>query len=301
MRKLARIIKERMRVGLTISAVGHIAIVLWAVITFVSKPLNAKTDSVAVDIISAEQFSKMTTGRRDAPKAEAAKPFVEKVGEQKQIEPTNAKVTNRQVESTAEAMPAAPKEEKKPEKKEAKAEPKPDPIAEALKKEEVKKPEEKKTVAKPTPTPPKKPVPTPPKYDPVKIASLLNKQDGQRLAVTGATINNKPPPAGAIGDAAVLSQNEIDALIARLRSNWSPPPGGEDVAIRIIVRLNRDGRLSVGPQFASSGTGPLFDAARASALRAVLLSAPFDMLRQETYESWAELDLVFDRTLLAGR
>ena len=40
-------IAERMKTGLTISAVGHIALLLWAVVTFVTKPLNAQTDSIA--------------------------------------------------------------------------------------------------------------------------------------------------------------------------------------------------------------------------------------------------------------
>ena len=99
----------------------------------------------------------------------------------------------------------------------------------------------------------------------------------------------------------MLSQNEMDALRARLRNNWSPPVGAEKVSVTIYVMLGRDGRFAAPPRFATSGQGALFDAAREAALRAILLSAPFNMLRQETFEAWREMELVFDETLAATR
>jgi hypothetical protein len=44
----------------------------------------------------------------------------------------------------------------------------------------------------------------------------------------------------------------------------------------------------------TNGTGPLFDATRDSALRAVFQAQPYDMLSQTTYDVWKEMDINFD-------
>jgi len=293
-------IRERMKTGLTISAVGHLAILLWAIVTFVTKPLNAQTDSVAVDIITADQFSKMTTGQRDVPKAEVPKPLVEKIGEAKRVEATKAKITEKkEVVASNEATPPPPSEEKKVEKKEKPAEAKADPIAEALKKEEAKKPEEKKAEAKPAP--PKKPVPTQPKFEPTKIAALLNKQDPQRQSITGTTLNDKVS-LGTAGQSAVLSQNELDAFRARLAQLWNPPAvaNPQELVVVIRVQLTRQGMLAGPPTVITSGQSNSFMVARDRAVQALMRGQPFNMLRQETYDSWNDIEIKFDPREMFG-
>src|SRR5690242_6985375 len=111
-----------MRTGLTISVIGHAAAMLWAVVTFGVKPNDAPPpDSMPIDIVSVSEFSKMTAGVKTAPKAEVAKPLVEKVGEAKPIDNSATKVSDKPeiVTASAEAVEPTPKppEPKPPEPK----------------------------------------------------------------------------------------------------------------------------------------------------------------------------------------
>jgi colicin import membrane protein len=300
-----------MRTGLTISSGVHAAMLAFALWTFHSSPFESGApESMPVDVISAKDFSKLTEGVQTAQKQEQPKPLVDKAGEKKPATDASQKLTEKQdiaPAKTEKTLPAPPQEEPKkippkpPEKTEAKPEKKPetktDPIAEALKKEEAKKVEEKKAETG-KPKIPQKPVKPQPTFDPSKVAALLDKRDPQRQAVTGEAINRTASIGAAGASAPELSQSELDALRARLQMNWSPPAGAEKVSISIYVSLSKDGRLAGPPRIVTSGRGKTFDAAREAALRAVLLSMPFSMLRPETYESWKETELVFDETLV---
>jgi hypothetical protein len=44
----------------------------------------------------------------------------------------------------------------------------------------------------------------------------------------------------------------------------------------------------------TSGEGPLFEATRDSAVRAVLQAQPYDMLSQSTYDLWKDITLSFN-------
>jgi len=148
-----------MKVGWTISAVLHAGVLAWGLITFATRPLNAPPpEFLATDIISAADFSQITQGVRTAPKAEAPKPLVEKIGDDKPVENPTAKVVDKpEIVPTADqaqpkpepekkkAEPKPPEPQPKPEPKQAfvkEPEPKVDPIAEALKKDNS-KPEKK--------------------------------------------------------------------------------------------------------------------------------------------------------------
>ena len=270
----------------------HVLVLAWATLSFNSKPFETTpAESLPVDIVSEKDFSQLTKGQKDAPKpVEKPKPVVEKKAEEppKPIEEIKPKIDEKR-----EVAP----------NKEVKAEaPPPDPIAEKIKPQE--KPPEKQEAAKaqPQPLPPKRPpMPKPPQkqpeFSPDKIAALLDKRDPTRKSVTGAELNSAPSLGTASGAAAQLSQSEIDALKARLYALWSPPAGAQDAAnvqIMIRIRFKRDGTLSTGPQVITSGNGPVFNAMRDSAVRAVLVGQPYTMLRPEHYDTWQEIDFVFD-------
>ena len=66
-----------MRTGVTISSVGHAAILAWSVLAFAAKPNEAKpVDAMPVDIISASELSQMTAGAKKALNLETPKPLV---------------------------------------------------------------------------------------------------------------------------------------------------------------------------------------------------------------------------------
>jgi hypothetical protein len=310
-----------MRTGLAISSVAHATLLVWAVVTFTASPLvSMPTDSLPVDIITPTEFSQLTAGSKTAKLQEKPKPLVEKEAEKKQVADHTAKVSEKKeidatkneqtppkpVEKTESKPEPKPEPPKPAEKAEAKLEPKPqekpDPIAEALKKDESKqKEEQKKQAQKAAPTPPKKPQPKQqPQFNPQRIAALLDKRDPTRQAATGDVINRTASLGVPTGSAATLSQNELDALRARLRQNWSVPPVPEKIVIRMVIRLNPDGRLAAPPQVLTRGNGPAFEAFRDSAVRAVMISQPFNMLRRETYDVWREIDIDFDERTMFG-
>ena len=294
--------------GTIVSVVGHGAMLAWALVSF-SRPLEVKpAPSMPVDLISADEFTKLTAGVRQAPKQEAPKPIVEKIAEEKPVEDLSAKVVEKkeviaatESKSAPEPKPPEPKptvsppepksEAKAPDKKEP--DPKVDPIADTLKKDEAKKPDKKAEVK---PPPVQKPKSQQPKFDANQVQALLNKQDPQRLAAAGAALNSPPALGVPKGQKAALSQNEIDALRDRIRQCWSMPGGSEttNVVIEVRMQLNKDGSLGVAPILLNRGSNPVFQATADSALRAIRLCAPYDFLPAAKYDNWKEIDLTFD-------
>ena len=149
-----------MRTALTISAVSHTVLLLWGVVTFVAKPHTAQSvESVAVDVISAKEFSQLTAGSKNAAAVTTPKPFVETVGERRPVDDPTGKIGRKEIADTTGRPPPAPTpkpptpaEKKPPEPKVSEPkppepkppEPKRDLIAEAIKKDQAKKPEQKK-------------------------------------------------------------------------------------------------------------------------------------------------------------
>ncbi len=275
-----------MRKATAISAGLHAAVLLWATLSFSGKTFDVTpAESLPVDFISEKDFSELTKGVKDAPKVEPPKPLVEKKAEEppKPIEEAKPKVTEKK--ELQAAKETAPPPEPQP--------PKPDTIAEKLKQQD-----EPKQTKVDQPLPPKKPPLKPqPKFEPDKIAALLDKRDPQRNAATGVEANATPSLGTAAGTAAQLSQSEIDALRARLMALWNPPVGMQDASqtqVTIRIRFRKDGTLAVGPQVITSGSGAQFNAMRDSAVRAVFVGQPYTMLRPEHYEQWKEIDFTFD-------
>lgn len=293
----------------------HVMVIGWGVFSFTTRTWEAPPpESLPVDIISADQLSKITqgikTGAKDKPK-----PLVEKVADAKPADDAVGKITEKKeiitssspepppkpaekpVEKKPDPKPVAenkPKDEQKPvEKKPDPA--KEDPIAEALKKEQAKKPVQKQEAKTAPPQPPK------PKqeraFDQSKIAALLDKRDPTRQAIAGATLNASASLGTTRGTAATLSQSELDAMRARLASLWNVQPGiehPEELFVTVRIHLGLDRRLTAPPQVVSTGSSPRYQAAAEAAVRAVLQGQPYNMLRDETYEQWKFMDIDFD-------
>jgi outer membrane biosynthesis protein TonB len=302
---------------LVASATLHVLVIGWGLVSFSARSLEAPPpESMPVDIISADQLSKITagikTGEKDKPK-----PPVEKVAEPKPIDDDAVgKISEKKEVVTSAAPPPPPKPEEKPVEKKPdppkpvaenkpKDEPKPiekkpdppkvDPIAEALKPDNTKKPPPKPEAKAAPPQPPK------PKqehtFDQSKIAALLDKRDPTRQSITGATLNASASLGTTHGTAATLSQSELDAMRAKLASLWNVQPGvehPEELFVTVRIRLTPDRRLAAAPQIVSSGNSPRYQAAAEAAVRAVLQGQPYNMLRTETYDQWKYMDIDFD-------
>jgi outer membrane biosynthesis protein TonB len=290
-----------MKAGLTISTAVHVALLLWGVVSFAARPLEASQPPLPVDIISDTQFSQLAAGVKNAKQVAAPKPLVDEIGENKPADEITAKVSDKtEVKNSAEPPPLPEaKPEPKPEKKE---EPRKDEIAEALKKDEAKKKrEEAKAKAeeakKQKEEAKKRKEAEKPKFDPKQIAALLDKRAPQRQAATGQAVNQDPSLGYSNAPPAQLSQSEIDALRRRLSECWSPPVGAANAPnLRVVLRVlfKRDGSVSAPPALVAGSPSPYGPAMAESAKRAILSCQPFTMLRAENYELWKDIEITFD-------
>jgi outer membrane biosynthesis protein TonB len=304
-----------MKRSLIISSIAHVIVLGWGLVAFAARPNDAPpADPLPVEFISSTDFSQLTNGVKNAPKAlENPKPLADKIGAPKPVKELAPKVADKpeiKTDSAAAAAPATkpePKPEPKPvEKAEKPKEPKPksDQIAEELKKDEAKKPPKKPPEFKPDQIAEelkkdeaKKPR-TQTKFDANQVAALLDHREPQRQMASAATLSNAASLGAPTGNAAHLSQSELDALRAKLISLWNPPPAissnPDQYIVTIRIRLTRDHRLLGQPEVINSGNGPLFEATRDSAVRAVIQAQPYDMLSATTYDMWKEMDINFD-------
>lgn len=288
---------KRVRTGVAISVIAHIALITWGIVSFVAKPLASMPIEVTVDTISDDEFTKITAGQKKAPKAETPKPVVEKIAEPKQVEDTKAKVTEKKeiVQTAEKEAPPPPPKPEKPQKAEP---PKVDQIAEALKKEELKKEEPKKPEVKKAetkPTPPKPPVKER-DFNTAKIAALLDKRAPQRQAAAGDVINATASLGSSEGRASQLSATYLNGLVNRLRECWKPDASGlldEGYRIPITVQFKPDGSLAALPQIDARPRDTRERALAEGVVRALIACQPYTMLPRAKYEDWKELPFAF--------
>lgn len=292
----------------------HVLVLGYGMVSFSSRSLEAPPpESMPIDIISADQLSKLTAGSKSGEK-DKPKPFVDKIADASPVDDLVGKITEKPpVETEAAPAPKPPVEkpvEKKPDppkpvvENKPKDEPKPiekkpdppkvDPIAEALKHEDTKKPVPKAEAkaAAPQPQKPKERV-----FDATKLAALLDKRDPSRQAATGATLNSQASLGTSRGTAVTLSQSELDAMRARLQQLWNVQAGTErpeELVVEVRIKLTRERKLAAPPEIVSRGSSPRYQAAADAAVRAVLQGQPYNMLRDETYAQWQDIVVTFD-------
>ena len=303
-----------MKTASVISTCLHVAVLVWATLSLTGENFKVTpAESLPVDFISDKQFSELTKGVKNAPKpVENPKPVVEKKADvSKPVEDLKPKVTEKkELKPAAEKAPEPPPPEPKPKKEktaekspEPKSEPKPDPIAKKIEQQAEKPKEQKEAKVTPAPLPPKRPpmrkLPKEtkqPKFDADKIAALLDKREPERQAAAGETVNPNASLGRVNGQAARLSQSELDALRRRISECWRPPVGADqaqDLMVVFRVVFNLDGTVKQGPtvvEGAASSYGPIF---AESAKRAILQCQPYTMLRHETYNLWKDMEIGF--------
>ena len=287
------------------SVILHVLVIGWGLISFSTKAfVMPDEDTVAVDVISADQLSHVTAGIKTG-KKENPKPLVEKVAEAKPTEDATGKVTEKApvvtetappkpVEKPVEKKPDPPKPvaETKPKEEPKKEEPKPvekkpdapDPIAEALKKEEKKPPPPKPVAA----TPPPQPKPKERPFDQSKIAALLDKRDPSHQAATGETLNSNAALGTSKGKAADNSATWGAMFKEQVNRCWKVPYGGienQNPLAVIDIRLKRDGSLDGAPVAETQPTTPYLRVYLESAMRALLECQPYK-LPPQFYDEW---------------
>jgi len=286
-----------------VSIVLHVLVIGWGLFSFSTRALPLpEEDTVAVDVISADQLAKVMAGIKTG-KKENPKPLVEKVAEAKPVDETVGKITEKAPVVTDTTPPPQPKPVEKPVEKKPdppkplaeakpKEEPKPvekkpdttDPIAEALKKEE-KKPPPKPQAAVPPPQPPK---PKDRTFDQTKIAALLDKRDPSRQAAVGDTLNSNAALGTAKGKSADNSATWGRLFKEQVDRCWKPPYGGiesQNPIVAFDIRLKRDGTLESAPIPEGTPATPYLRVLQESALRAIIECQPYK-LPAELYDEW---------------
>jgi len=295
----------------------HMLVIGWGLVTFATRPLEATpVESMPVDIISADQLSKITAGIKTGQK-ENPKPLVEKVAEVKPMDDAVGKISEKPPvvtetapkpqpkveEKPVEKKPDPPKVVEKPKEEPPKEEPKPvekkpdpvkpDPIAEALKKEEKKPPPKPVQAAKPPPEQQKRIVER--HFDQSQIAALLDKRDPTRQAATGQTMNSNAALGLSKGTAADNSATWGSMFQRQVERCWKKPYGGiesQRPEAVFAIRLRRDGMLEGNPVPEGVPATPFLKVYQESAYRAILECQPYK-LPEAMYEEWKYFAPVF--------
>lgn len=301
-----------MRVALSVSTVGHAAIIAWGMVMLPSADPYESTPQppLPIDLVSITEFTAITAGARDGDKdlepappkpVEAVTPVEQPKPDPKpNAEPTAAPAPAPDPEPVPIETAALPKDDPEPAPlpipEPAKAEPEPEPLANAPV-PRVKPKAPPKPVQKAQPKPDQK------SFDADNIAALLNKipdSGGGTLTDTGSLT---PSLGTASGTAGTLSISEIDALRAQIARCWNPPVGVLDAGqliVRIGMDLNIDGTLATPPALLNSSSDPIFAVAAEAAIRAVNRCQPY-YLPPEKYQAWQQIHMTFDpRELLGG-
>ena len=291
----------------------HVLVLGWVMLSFSTKALEMPAEeSVPVDVISANDLSKVMAGMKTG-KKENPKPLVEKVAEAKPVDDAVGKITEKAPVITETAPPPQPKVEEKPVEK------KPDPPKVVEKPKEEPKPVEKKpeqkvdqigdTIKKEEkkPPPPPKPVqaakpPEPPKqkiverhFDQNQIAALLDKRDPTRQAATGDTMNSNAALGLSKGAAADNSATWGAMFQRQVERCWKKPYGAlesQKPEVAFAIRLKRDGTLEGSPVPEGAPATPYLRVYQESALRAIIECQPYK-LPANLYEEWKYFAPVF--------
>ncbi|MCT8971738.1 cell envelope integrity protein TolA [Microbaculum marinisediminis] len=308
-----------MRVALSVSTVGHAAILAWGMIALPNADPYESTPQppLPVDIISITEFTQITAGTRDGDKeleptppkpVEKAEPVEQpKAKPEPKPEPSKAPASKPEPEPaplrTAALTPDDPAPAPLPTPEPPKeAAPEPEPAPEPMANAPVPR-TKPKVAAKPKPAAPAKPKTPEAKFDADKIAALLNKVPDSGGGTMSDTGSINPSLGTATGTASTLTVSEIDALRAQIARCWNPPVGVLDagqMVVRIGMDLNPDGSLKGPPTLLNASSDPVFTVAAEAAIRAVNRCQPY-FLPPEKYSSWQQIHMSFDpRELLGG-
>jgi outer membrane biosynthesis protein TonB len=337
-----------MRTAIIISSSLHVAVVAFA---YMGLPLLARDEElidlnivvemVTVDDVTRAERAKPPEKSKPAPVKPVEKP--KPVAAPKPPPPAPKQVASVQ----PDLPPPPPPPEIAPEP--LKAEPLPEPVVVPKPKPKVEAAEEVKVPPKPRwkPKPPvrpqaKKPTPKPKpkpvkvatpkvkpkpekkkrKFDPTRIAALLDKakkddvpevkkEEKKTFDQVKPPEPDKPKVVSATAERQDFGQpltiSEVDAVRAKIETCWSMPSGAKDaekLVVRIKFRLNPDGSIMGSPRIVSSSPGGsgarYYRIAAEAARRAVQKCEPYDMLPRAKYKRWQDMEMTFDPKEMMG-
>lgn len=153
------------------------------------------------------------------------------------------------------------------------------------------------------------------KFDATKLSALLNKIPDSAAAPqassappTQPTTHTGPSAGERQGNDTVLTASEIAMIGSLIKQHiknqdcWhfqAGAVGAKDLAVKLELRFQPDGRLAAEPRVANASSNPQFGFAAESAIRAVKACEPFNMLPAEKYATiWKHMYFTFDPSSL---
>jgi len=300
-----------MRTGLIASAVFHLALLAWGLITLTAAPLDAShIETLPVEFVEVTELTDLDLGKKTGEEADKPSPTdpSEQVAEEPPPLPDRP---GEQEDPTPPPPPPPPPEAKSPadaadtqaDAPPAEAEPAPLPETATEEPPPEPSPPEQAAAAPPSPrlrpdrpAPPSPPAPeTPEASDDFteQIAALIDRTN------TGAPQAPSDAPATlgvATGSAdAKMTQSEIDALKAQIEQCWVIPTGWthpREVSVTVRFGLNLNGTVNGSPEVVEFPASQYGQVAADNAIRAVLQCGPY-ALPAEKYQEWSVVQLRF--------
>lgn len=149
------------------------------------------------------------------------------------------------------------------------------------------RPPEKARPTPPQPAPPEKARPTPPRPSPAAPAPKRNAPSLDLDALAGPPRprpNSGRPATGqqGAGQASQATGPQLSALARQVTPNWNVRvvcdlPGGDEIVLRVRVRLDANGRIQGNPQVEGGRNDATWRAASDGILQALRATSPFDV------------------------
>lgn len=301
-----------MRAGVIASAVAHLVVIGWGLVSFSASPLDAShIETLPVEFVEISELTDLELGKKTAEEAETTSPNdpTEKVAET----PPETDLAGEDKPKPPPPPPPPPppeasppdateQEAEAPQPAEAEPEAIPETAADEPTPEEAAPPQQ---VAAAPPTPrvrPDRPAPEAPQVPEApttsdtfteEIAALID-----RSATGSAQMPSQAPATLGVAtgtQGARMTQSEIDALRAQITRCWVIPTGWttpREVTVSVRFQLNQDGTVAGMPEvveYPASQYGPV---AGDNAIRAVMQCGPY-ALPAEKYEQWKDVQLRF--------
>jgi outer membrane biosynthesis protein TonB len=296
-----------MRSGVIISAVGHVAAVLLAVLFTGANPFDSvATEAIAVDIISPSEVPP------DQPQAAAP----EKTPEPARESPPEFNFELGMSTTPLPPTPPAPSPTTKPAQQAAQPRAKQQqsgrqPAAQAAASQaaapQVAAPQGAAPQGAAKPPPPASPppaAPPPPAAMQPPAAQEADKEANQPTTVADLFGMPLTLPGGRLGggfdapayESAKIERGSVDAFRARLKTCAALPAGvspGEKISLVVRVQLKPDGTLAGKPTLIEASASPKGPLLLQSLLGGLTKCQPYNMLPADKYQEWKSIDMRF--------
>jgi colicin import membrane protein len=129
---------------------------------------------------------------------------------------------------------------------------------------------------------------------PDEISDIIN-QNKSRGSVTGS--GGTPTLGKPTGTAATLSQSDLSALVARIKSCLNTPLGAREAGAKanLTIHFNADGSVKGTPDITEMGVTPMDLTWANASVKAVMACAPYPLVAKK-FDQLNEIAVLFDAT-----